>query len=254
MFELNIGTEPEQLLLMGSLVLWTILFLMLVRPLSKTTTGRLFLFAFALLPSYSHLTLFFETEDMLSPAGVFDMWFRHVFFYLGQLFFFLFIFRLLGDGTDARPPRGHTGSKRAAGTVLGLLLLLLLPSRAEAHHMVDIFALPLTPYNVMLFLTDQGVPHLLVILFFFLKIAIVRTQQLYKGNEAAKQLVYFAFFADVWFIFLHIWEYLTESLHLFSSYVSTYGEPTEYLFQYTGIILLALVARRMKNMGLCSAK
>lgn len=243
MFSLQIGTEPAQLLLMASLALWLALLVKLWRPLYASKTGRWFLLAFMLLPAYKHLQFFRAEPDLLTGAGMTDMWGRHLAFYLGQLFFFLFIFGLMAKYTPAGKPRK---AKVAAGLLTAAYVaFLLVPTAARAVGSVDIFALPPTPYNVLLFATDEGIQHLLAILFFFLQIAIVRTQQLYSGNDELKSFVNFCFLANACFIMLHIWEYCFETLGLIPFVSDDAGEAFELVFQFAGLALLYASGKRL---------
>ncbi len=244
MFTLDIGTEPAQIALMVSLLLSLALVLVFARSLWSSKIGCWFLFACLLLPAYKNLEFFRMEPELLTPAGMTDMWVRHIVFYLGQLFFFLFIFRLLAAQTPLGKPKR---AKVAAGVlVAAYVAFLLVPTAARAIGTVDIFELPPTPYNILLFATDQGIQHLLAVLFFFLQIAIIRTQQLYVGNDRLKNFVNFCFLANALFILLHVWEYLFETLGLFPFVSDEGGEFGEFLCQLGGVALLFAAGKRVR--------
>lgn len=229
MITFNVGLELEQLLILGSVVLWAIFFFLSLRR--QCPAKAYYLLALGLLPAYLNWKLFLDPEGLLTPLGLFDMWFRHLFFYSGQLFFFLFVLNLFNI---------KIGRIQKTLMVLAYLFLLILPTAARAFHSVNILEIPATPYNLLLFLTDQGVQHILAIIFFFLTIAIVRTKSMYPGLGALNPFMIWLFIANGFFILIHIWEYLAESLHFFGFLSHDLVESIEFVFQYAGLLLLYL--------------
>lgn len=247
MFTLNIGTDIEQIVTLASVVLSIGLTVFAWKKVSKPHPQTFFRLAVILLPMYVNLKLFFAADTLLSPAGMFDIWFRHIFFYIGQWCFFQFVLKWFSAHLDATQAK-TTNAVRHFGTLL-FLAFLLMPHMAHASHTVKIFELPLTPYNVLLFVTDQGLQHILAILFFFFTIAITRTQAQYAGLQPLKRVLYAFFVANGFFIMTHVWEYLFESQHLFSFVDYGAGEIFEGVLQFLALFLFYRAIRRFQTFG-----
>src|SRR5687768_3527457 len=127
------------------------------RSLRGTPALRVrFLAALLGLTAYLNLKLILHGEELLTPFGVFDIWFRHLFFYAGQYCFFIFVNRVI-----FHRPQDQKASRRREGAALLVLLLLsglqlASPHGAHASHEVSLLAGDLTPYRFLLYLTDQG--------------------------------------------------------------------------------------------------
>lgn len=246
MTEWGMEIELDLVLAALSYALWLAVLILTAPSAIRTLTGRYFLLALFCLPLYVQLEPIFHAEELLTSYGMFDMWFRHAVFYLGQVFFFLFVFRLLSkDGI----PTARRAKKIGKAVVAAYALFLLLPTAARAAHEIDLFTLDPTPYNILLFLTDQGLQHVLAVLFFFFTIAIIRTQGLYRGYEAVKSVVYAFFVANCFFILLHIWEYAVETQHLLPWLDDEAGEGVEFGIQYVGLILFYLAFRKWRRLA-----
>lgn len=241
MFTLNIGFEFEQILLLISLLMWAVILVASRKALVRD--ARLpFLLTLIFLPSYLHWKFFIESDYVLATFGVFDIWFRHLSFYIGQFFFFLFVTKLLLHHVESAE---RAGVKKTLTRMLALFgaLFLAAPSVAHAIHTVNIFSIPKTPYNILLYLTDQGVQHILVAVFFLINVAIVRAQALYAEMGRVRRAIFFLFAGNACFLFLHMWEYITESLHLLSI-PHELVESIEWIFQYAGMIMLYVAVTR----------
>jgi hypothetical protein len=238
--------ELEHLLMAGSYLLWLFALWFGWKKSNKVERRlRRFLFlALLCLPLYVHLEPILAAGELLTPYGLFDIWIRHAAFYLGQLFFFLFIFHFVSL-TVHRPGAKRAAKVMSALSIVFFLSLIALTPATHAAHTVDIFEIEQTPYNVLLFITDQGVQHILAILFFFLTIAAIRTQSLYVGRESMKQLLYGFFLANSFFIAIHVWEYMAESQHLFPSLEHEVVELIEFGLQYVALALMFIPIRRV---------
>jgi hypothetical protein len=237
MFGFYVGFEFGEVLTAVSALLTLAVFVFHRRRVGRGVLRVYFLSSLVLLPAYLNLGLFLRAGELLSPVGVFDMWFRHAVFYLGQLFFFLFVMRLFALQLEKANARTVPKAFARIMTV-AYLALLLLPHRAHATHSVNLFDPGPTPYGVLLFLTDQGIQHLLAVLFFFVTAAVIRAQSLYAGLGPVKRVLNAFMLANACFILLHLWEYFTESLHLFPLTPETLGAAIEYAFQFGGILLM----------------
>ena len=208
-----------------------------------------FLLALLGLTAYSNLQAFLMPDELLTPFGVFDMWFRHACFYAGQLFFFIFLNRIIFWASEDR-----TKAKRHEKiAVVAFLFLATLewfsPHPAMAHHTVSLLVGDLTPYRVLLYLTDQGIQHIVAILFFILSLAILRSESLYAEllpSYLERRRVIMPFLAaNTYFILLHVWEFLFESRHLFPFIPDEAGDYVEYAFFFAGMTFLAFAVRRL---------
>src|SRR3989338_9269952 len=138
MFTLNIGFEFEQILLLISLLMWMVI--LVASRQAPVGEARLpFFLVLVFLPSYLHWKFFIESDYLLTAFGVFDIWFRHLSFYIGQFFFFLFVTKLLLHHVEG-PERA--GVKKTLTRMLALFgaLFLAAPSVAHAIHTVNIFS------------------------------------------------------------------------------------------------------------------
>jgi hypothetical protein len=208
-----------------------------------------FLAALIGLTAYENLQLFLHPPILLSPAGVFAIWFRHVFFYAGQLCFFVFINRIIFQGfKDRTIPRRNERAAFLAFLLLSLLQLAM-PHAAHAHHEVSLLTGELTPYHFLLYLTDQGLQHLIAIVFFLVSLAVLRSQNLYAqlqpGMPQRGRLIMPFLLGNVGFIAMHVWEFLVESRHLFASMQGGAGEMVEYAFFFFGLSLFLVGIRRL---------
>lgn len=234
MFTLNIGTELEQVLTLISVVISVALLAFAWNKLAASPLKLYFLLALGFLPLYLNLKLFLEADHLLSPAGVFDIWFRHFFFYVGQLCFFAFVSKIF---TESESGAGARAAKLVVSVLAALYAgLLIFPQAVLAFHTVNIFQIPKTPYNIILFLTDEGVQHIVAILSFFIILSIARIQTSNTEFAQFRKVTLQLLFANGFFVLVHFWEYLAESLHFFQFLTDEFVEGVEYMLQFSGLV------------------
>jgi hypothetical protein len=220
------------------------------RALRGTSSLRgWFLAALLGLTAYQNLAMLLHPMEEFSPYGIFDAWFRHLCFYLGQLCFFIFVNRIIFyRSADRSAPR-----RNERGALLAFLLLaglqLAAPHQAHAHHEITLLTGELTPYRFLQYLTAQGAQHILAIIGFLVSLAVLRSQGVYAQlrPEAPKRARLIAPFliGNASFIMLHVWEFLAESRHLFASLPESAVESIEYAFVFFGLAMFFLGIRRL---------
>lgn len=231
-----LSVNLELVLLYISLFL-SIIFLIFALRAARNTPGLIYFFlAFIFLPSYLNLKFFFGPIGFFKISGVIDSWLRHPPFYFGQLFFFLFVMSLV----SLRLEEVEKKKVRLFIFLISLLyaVFLIFPSFVFGYHGVNILNKPIAFFNMLLFLEDQGVQHILALLFFLLTFAIVRLKPFYAGLEPFIKVASWFFIANTCFIIIHFLEYSLESLHLLPFLFSDLGEIIKFTFQYFGIIFL----------------
>jgi len=201
------------------------------------------------LTGYQNLAPALHPAEFLSPQGIFDTWLRHAVFYAGQFCFFVFVNRVIFYRSTDRAARGRREGAALAALLFLSVLQLAAPHGAHAHHEVSLLSGEVTPYRVLLYLSDQGLQHIVAIVFFIISLAVLRSQSLYAQlrPEAPQRARFIAPFlaGNAAFISLHIWEFLAESRHLFASLPEDLIESCEYGFFFIGLILLCRGLRRL---------
>jgi len=245
MFTLNIGTELEDVLTIISVVASIVVTVYCWRKVTDRRLRALYLGALILLPSYTNWKLFVADGAEMTMAHVYEQWFKHVFFYSGQLCFFLFIVRYFEGGL----PREFRGKNKvfAALMTVGYLFLLCNPHSAHAAREMRLSDMQMTFPSIMLYLTDQGMQHVLALLFFFLAIAFVRAHALYSDAGPRTKVIKLFFLANFFFILLHIWEYAVETQHLLPYLSDDIKESIEFIWQYAGLATFTVATMRLKR-------
>jgi hypothetical protein len=237
--------DLEILLVVISIVLSLFLFFYSKSSLHRSVYSRYFLWITFLLPSYINLKILMHPEEILSPIGIFDMWFRHLSFYLGQWFIVLFLAVFFENYIS--DDKGPSVKPNNTKFILPTLFFIIVPTVIVSLAWMNINSTPITPTSFMYFITERGVQHILALLFFFSTAAYVRTLSLYPRYAAVKNFFNWFFLANMFFIFLHIFEYTQETLHLFPSISDEAGENAEAFIQYTAILLLIFSATKLSR-------
>lgn len=242
--------ELEDILLYAAVAATLALAVYAWRALRGTPAQRgWFLAALIGLTGYQTLQLFLHPDGLLTGYGVFDIWFRHLCFYAGQYGLFVFINRIIFHGLKDRTVPRRNERVALAAVLLLCALQLAAPHAAHAHHEVTLLTGEITPYRVLLYLTDQGLQHIIAVIFFLVSLAVLRSQSLYAelqpGTRARGRLILPFLIGNAGFISLHVWEFLIESRHLFPSMQGDAGEMVEYAFLFFGLILFLVGIRRL---------
>jgi hypothetical protein len=236
------GELLEHLLTYGSLAATAAIAWYAARNLKDLKDLRLWFIVFLLgATSYKNLEPFIHPEELLTPYGVFGIWFRHAVFYAGQFGFFVLINRVIFAGLRPSDPVRRASRLPLALLVIGAAVGLL-PHPTHAYHTVDLLAVGVTPYTFMLYLTDQGVQHVIAVVFFLLALGVLYSQSLYPALHlpaaVRRRIITPLATANLCFIAVHVWEFLLESRHVWPTVSEELIEMGEFVFILPGLALL----------------
>lgn len=228
------------LIVIGIIALLVVL-IFIWRGQMETLLKKDLVISLILLSSYKNLELFLHPSVMLSPYGIFDMWFRHFFFYLGQAYIFIFITHLFylitkREGLELSLNNFKVSYKNIVIGSFTLFFVFFI----IIYQSLKISEIPPTLYNVTYFITERGITHIMALIFFFLTIAVIRTYSLHSSYKIVSNFLKWFFVANSFFIFLHVFEYLKETLGFFPSITDRAGENIEIFFQYTAFIIFVI--------------
>lgn len=186
------------------------------RPQKITFTIMLLFFLFS--------TLFFNEKGGLND------WLKHVLFFIGQFFFYLFlsyIIRLYFKKEEQKESSQH--------------------ERADMPHipppaMTAGFGISTT--NWFAFLTEQGLQHILVVPIFFLIVIVVRVQYLSIESAHFKKVLDLFLYAATSLLMIHVGEFLVENQKLISSLTDKI-ELIEFLLFYLGMLFFYLGMKKL---------
>ena len=190
------------------------------------------------LPMYKNLEFFSHPAEMLSPEGIHDMWVRHIAFYIAQLFLFLFIVRIFDRTLEKEISTTHT--KMPIAIMSGGLGVFFVIIMLFTYELLKLSNLPFTLHNINYFLTEHGIQHIVVLVFFFFSLATIRTYSLYPSYAPIRNFLVPLVLASGCFVSLHVFEYFNETLHLFPLVTNALGEDIEFIFQYVGLGVLGV--------------
>ncbi len=242
---MNMSLDFGDYLVFISIIATLGIFLYMRKVLPESRYKKTFLWLFPLLAAYTNWKLFLHPDDMLSNFGIFDMWFRHAFFYTGQWFLLVF-FALLFESVAADSSNARSRSDYFRVFLPGLLLILI-PTVIITLAVMNLKDVAFTLYNFIYFVTDYGIQHILALLFFFSTMAYVRSFALYPEYRTVKNFLQWFAAANFFFIMLHLFEYTSETLHLFPWLSDATGENLEAVFQYAALFLTAVSAYKLSG-------
>ncbi len=182
--------------------------------------------AFTLMALFFLASTFFFGEE-----GAFNEWAKHILFFAGQLFFYLFVYYLIRfhvaeqeNKRDFDRPTAPPGAF-VAGAVL--------PIQSGLGEWFS-------------FLTEQGLQHILTVPILLLTVAVVRVQYLVLESKAFKSALNIFLWASASFVAIHVGEFMVESQNIIPSLTDTI-EYIELLFFYIGILLLFLGIKKLRK-------
>lgn len=152
----------------------------------------------------------FMIGTYLTIAGIFDdeaisgTWIRHLIFYASQLFFYFFISNLIAQETSGNLPHNHSTSAQP-------VVMAMFMSSADLN--------PTSLKGWGVFMTNQGLQHILTAPLFFVIVAKIRMMSMALTSKNAKTAIYLLalsfFFVNLGLLIsIHIQEFLVESQRL----------------------------------------
>lgn len=181
------------------------------------------------------------------PLGAYEYlaeWYKHLSFYISQIFFYLFLRRVIKLNFTFNSKKVNKNIVERFDEATGRQILSCLTVGA----IPQVGALrQLSFLDWFTFLIHQGLLHILALPILFLIIAAIRVKYLYIESGSLKKILNFFMFAAIALIMIHISEFLIESQKLLPI-VNTEGkfiEMIEFFWFYLGLLFFSFGVRKL---------
>lgn len=193
------------------------------------------------------LILVFLSVVFFFPLGMHEYleeWYKHIPFYLSQIFFYLFLRRIvkLNFSFNSKKVNKNIVERFDEAIKQNILPCLSLSSVSRS----SVWQQPLSSVWFK-FLTQEGLQHILTLPVLFLIIAIVRIEYFYIESHTLKKILNFFMFAAGMFVMIHISEFLVESQKLLPIIdpEGEFIEMIEFFWFYLGLLFFSFGIRKL---------
>lgn len=162
------------------------------------------------------------------PIPLWGTWIKHGIFYVGQLFFFLFIRRVIAVYNPTPQEIDAPSSQQPFST-------LAVVAGAQAATSTST-----TSVNWMQYLTQQGMQHILGLPIFFMIASLIRVQYAFIASALLKSVLNKMLLAAFCLTMLHVTEFTIESQHWFPLAPEVGQERIEHLWHFAAQFVFAL--------------
>lgn len=162
---------------------------------------------------------FFLSTVLFFPEGRINDWLKHIPFYFGQFFLYLFLANII----EAYSP---------------------ISKKPQSSPQPQLALIPGGFSNWFNFLTDQGLQHLITLPFLFLIVTVIRIQYLYIESAAFKSALNLFMLAGTALVMIHMGEFVVEN-HGWLPFLEEAIEVIEFLWYYLGLILIGFAVSKL---------
>lgn len=186
------------------------------------------------------LAFFFLSTVLFGADSLSDTWLKHILFYIGQFFFYLFVVALIAgydkssndafDVSTAKNP--FTGDGRGALAVAGMTSM----TDSGVGDWID-------------FITDQGIQHMLTLPLLLLIITTVEIRYVFVTSKAFRSVLNTFMFAAAALMTIHLMEFIVESQKLIPFLDGDLNEVLEFIWYYFGLFFFVRGIFLLKNIS-----
>lgn len=186
------------------------------------------------------LAFFFLSMVPLSANNILDTWLKHIMFYIGQFFFYLFVVALIA-GYDkssnnafetSTPKNPFTGGKGGVVAVAGMTSMTYLGVREWIE-----------------FITDQGIQHILTLPLLLLIITTIEIRYIFVTSKTFRSMLNTFVLAATSLMAIHFMEFIVESQELIPLLDGNPSEILEFGLYYLGLFFFIRGVSQLKNIS-----
>ena len=206
----------------------------------------LFLLSAVLFFPHGYLKLIFGNEAL--------DWLKHILFYVGQLFFYFFIARIIRLNAISFSKKIKTNIVEEVNTMLfsgaAFIVFSIVVGFGGVNIVSDTDNISLSHW--LKFLYDNGIVHILVLPFLFLIISAIKIKYLYIESKVFKSALNLFILAAAFFTMIHISEFLIENQKLLpiNDPKGEFIEMVEFIWFYAGLFIFSLALRKFNQLNI----
>lgn len=183
------------------------------------------------------LLFFFLSTILFAHESLLDTWIKHILFYIGQFFFYLFIVSLISY-YEKPTSNQHTSlfSKNLFSTKDKSLVALGVTSMTNSgiKDWID-------------FITDQGIQHMLALPLLLLIITTIEMKYIFLKSNALRAALNTFMFAAAALMLIHLMEFIVESQKLLSFLDGDINEILEFCWYFLGLFFFVRGIYQLKH-------
>ncbi len=187
------------------------------------------------------LVFFFLSTVLFASENIVDTWLKHILFYAGQFFFYLFIVALIanydkstGETHEASFPKNpFTNKGRKTLVAMGVTNM----TNSGIKDWVD-------------FITDQGIQHMLALPLLLLIIATIEMRYIFIATNAFRSVMNTFMLAASALMSIHLMEFIVESQKFVPFLDGDINEIVEFAWYYLGLFFFIRGIHKLKNISI----
>lgn len=172
-------------------------------------------------------------------------WYKHLLFYIGQIFFYLFSRRVIAMNFSFQEKNASKPISEKLDEFLPSSSKIFCVTASAASNGSAASTTALSQWFG--FLIDQGLLHVLTMPLFLLTTVFIRVRYIYFESEILKHILNFFMLAAGTFVMIHVSEFIVESQKLIPV-IDPFGEfieMVEFFWFYLGLLFFSIGIRKI---------